>query len=247
MKNKNIAFILAKVFSPFPICQSKLAFTLAEVLITLGIIGIVAALTLPNLIVDYQKKQTSAQLKKAYSTFAQALAKSQYDNEASINWTTTEPSSTYQENYEYFEKYWMPYFKIIKICKTYSECGYEKPGFANLLEKTNFIYYGQSRSVPAFIYGDGTYAYIRPYSYNSTEDNKQRLQLILIDLNGPKKPNIMGKDVFQFEIDINKGNIAGYGKPETCAAGKLINEESPRSCGGKIMADGWEIKDDYPW
>ena len=35
------------------------AFTLAEVLITLGIIGIVAALTLPNLIEEHQKKETS--------------------------------------------------------------------------------------------------------------------------------------------------------------------------------------------
>ena len=40
-------------------------FTLAEVLITLGIIGVVAALTLPSLITNYQKKQIVAQLKKA--------------------------------------------------------------------------------------------------------------------------------------------------------------------------------------
>ena len=44
----------------------KKAFTLAEVLITLGIIGIVAAMTLPTLIGKYQKKQTVTQLKKAY-------------------------------------------------------------------------------------------------------------------------------------------------------------------------------------
>ena len=42
------------------------AFTLAEVLITLGIIGIVAAMTLPILIGKYQKMQTATQLKKAY-------------------------------------------------------------------------------------------------------------------------------------------------------------------------------------
>ena len=40
----------------------KKGFTLAEVLITLGIIGVVAALTLPSLITNYRKKQTVAQL-----------------------------------------------------------------------------------------------------------------------------------------------------------------------------------------
>ena len=44
----------------------KKGFTLAEVLITLGIIGVVAALTLPSLITNYRKKQTVAQLKKVY-------------------------------------------------------------------------------------------------------------------------------------------------------------------------------------
>lgn len=49
------------------------AFTMAEVLITLGIIGIVAAMTLPSLIGNYQKKQTAIQLKKFYSIMQQAI------------------------------------------------------------------------------------------------------------------------------------------------------------------------------
>ena len=44
--------------------KRKYAFTLAEVLITLGIIGVVAALTMPALIGHYKKVQTIAQLKK---------------------------------------------------------------------------------------------------------------------------------------------------------------------------------------
>ena len=43
----------------------KRAFTLAEVLITLGIIGIVAALTIPTLIGDYRNKERSVRLKKS--------------------------------------------------------------------------------------------------------------------------------------------------------------------------------------
>ncbi len=50
----------------------RAAFTLAEVLITLGIIGVVAAMTMPSLIANHREKQTVAQLKKAYSTMQQA-------------------------------------------------------------------------------------------------------------------------------------------------------------------------------
>ena len=55
------------------------AFTLAEVLITLGIIGIVAAMTLPALINNYRKTVTVNQLKVAYSIMAQALTMAQKD------------------------------------------------------------------------------------------------------------------------------------------------------------------------
>ena len=61
------------------------AFTLAEVLITLGIIGIVAALTLPNLIEEHQKKETSVKLQKMYSTLNQVIQKYSADNETPID------------------------------------------------------------------------------------------------------------------------------------------------------------------
>lgn len=60
-------------------CLQKYAFTLAEVLITLGIIGIVAALTMPALINSYQKMVLKNQFKKVYSTISQAFVKAQAD------------------------------------------------------------------------------------------------------------------------------------------------------------------------
>jgi len=50
----------------------KHGFTLAEILITLGVIGVVSALTLPTLIKNYQKKETVAKLQKAISVLNQA-------------------------------------------------------------------------------------------------------------------------------------------------------------------------------
>ena len=53
--------------------MKKFAFTLSEVLITIAIIGIVAILTVPNLVTQYQKFVVETRLKKAYVTFTQAM------------------------------------------------------------------------------------------------------------------------------------------------------------------------------
>ena len=50
----------------FKAASCKSAFTLAEVLITLGIIGMVAAMTLPALMNDKQNKELQTQFKKTY-------------------------------------------------------------------------------------------------------------------------------------------------------------------------------------
>ena len=51
--------------------DKKAAFTLAEVLITLGIIGIVAAMTIPTLVSNYQKKVLHTKFQKAYAVISE--------------------------------------------------------------------------------------------------------------------------------------------------------------------------------
>ena len=64
----------------------KKAFTLAETLITLGVIGVVAALTLPTLINSYKKQVTTARLKKFNSIFNQMMLQSEAENGPSKDW-----------------------------------------------------------------------------------------------------------------------------------------------------------------
>ena len=79
------------------------AFTLAEVLITLGIIGVVAALTLSMIIPNLEAKKTEAKLKKFYTVIAQATRQSEADNGDWSNWgnssTTKDFYNTYYKNY----------------------------------------------------------------------------------------------------------------------------------------------------
>ena len=82
----------------------KKAFTLAEVLITLTIIGVIAALTIPNLLQKHQEQETVTRLKKAYSTLSQTTAKAIADNG---------PISTWEVDNETFaDKYLLPYLNM---------------------------------------------------------------------------------------------------------------------------------------
>lgn len=63
------------------------AFTMAEVLITLGVIGIVAAMTLPTVITKYRKQVTVTSLKKFYTVMAQAIEQSSLDNGSPEYWS----------------------------------------------------------------------------------------------------------------------------------------------------------------
>lgn len=72
-----------------PLLLKKAAFTLAEVLITLGIIGVVAAMTLPSLIQNYHEKQRVTQLKKAYSVMQNAFLMAQEEYGDVTDWGLT--------------------------------------------------------------------------------------------------------------------------------------------------------------
>ena len=108
----------------FIFCKSKIfAFTLAEVLITIGIIGVVAALTMPVLVQNSQKKEVSVRLKKFYSTFSQAIIKSELDNSMKDDWfrtgnlvdddEDTQASMNYDEMAAFWNKYFAPYIKTL--------------------------------------------------------------------------------------------------------------------------------------
>ena len=137
MKNltsKNLAAWL-----PSRLAAKRVAFTLAEVLITLGIIGVVAAMTLPTLIQNHQKQTYVAGLQKAMSTTSNMFKKMQadegvdfYNTELYSNgvceWNEMWDASSQQSinangcedfygNPSVFENIIPKYLKVVKTCK----------------------------------------------------------------------------------------------------------------------------------
>ena len=91
-----------KVFS-----RKRFAFTLAEVLITLGIIGVVASMTLPVVVQKCKNIIVETRLKKVYTIMNQAIQRAEADYGAKEDWDFSD------ENF--WNKYFAPYIKVVKI------------------------------------------------------------------------------------------------------------------------------------
>lgn len=228
----------------------KKGFTLAEVLITLGIIGIVAALTIPNLIGNYEKYITVVKLKRAYSIISQVVERAIADYGDIKNWDKQyNGEKTDPENY--FNKYWKPYVKITKSCVDrsvknnvkYKSFGYKEP--FPLYGGAWLSLTGTQNSENLRIYTGIDFITIDNILIHIGEDDN-----IIVDINGPSGPNRAGRDAFWFSIDKSQNKViplTDYMGEKECGTIKSNTKGGGYTCADKIMKDGWTIKDDYPW
>ncbi|MDR1168495.1 MAG: type II secretion system GspH family protein [Heliobacteriaceae bacterium] len=98
----------------------KKGFTLAEVLITLGIIGVVAALTMPALISNHRKTVVVTRLQKFYSIINQAVKLSEAENGPAEDWNYPVLRDNYQQEKEFYDTYLAKYILSLKV----EECLY---------------------------------------------------------------------------------------------------------------------------
>ena len=176
----------------------RTGFTLAEVLITLGIIGVVAAMTIPTLMNKTQDKEFKEAAKEAFSKSSQAIQQMKNDEGGTL-------SGYGIDNAGLFKPVFMKYFKVIKDCNLL-DCvagSYTSDVYTSLSgdpADTNIGAEGQ------FVTSDGMFFNIQDSVYAGI--------YIIVDVNGyMKKPNIYGKDTFVFQI-LND-NLVPMGAPNT--------------------------------
>ena len=113
------------------------AFTLAEVLITLGIIGVVAAMTMPSLIQNTKEKEVISKLKKFQSLMSQAFLMSVNENGTPDNWGL---DANFNIQTPVLSDKFIPYLKVTKDCGLIGKCFYNKDiYFLNNLKWTNLL------------------------------------------------------------------------------------------------------------
>ena len=218
------------------VCK-KAAFTLAEVLITLGIIGIVAAITIPMLMTKYEKIRNVNQLKKTYSELSQAFKAASEENDLYTigdNW----------QDRTAIVKALEPYIKILNV---YTD---------NSNGINAMCYEGDIKSVtkgPQYGWFD-TVGVSTPFSRKTASikllngacvgfDLYGQSRVVFIDINGSQsRPNLFGKDMFMFECTSNNSFIPrGYNLPYSEISSNCKKGGKGGFCAARIIRDGWKI------
>ena len=161
----------------------KKAFTLAEVLVTLGIIGVVSAMTVPTLMQNYQKKSYVTQLHKVYNELSQAALLYQTERNA-VN--LKEAGLNSQAAAANFIK---DHFKIVQDCGDDRTPCFAPAGEYKKVSGTAITSWVTPRAHYVIASGSSIGISYRP--------NGDVLCEIFVDTNGLKGPNQIGRDVFQ--------------------------------------------------
>ena len=235
------AFTLAEGATHVDTCDGKrkIAFTLAEVLITLGIIGVVMALTIPNAISSYKKKVLETRFEKLYSTLNQALVMSQVENGECSGWEFG--SFTEHRNHEIMKAWWKKYFEpyLREIIQA------EVSAKNNSNNGAYRVYFNDGSSVRLEAL-PGDYARIVLYP-NAKKIN--RPELITLE-------DKAGKDYFMFFLRASSCKFvpATSEKSNSELVKSCLNDynsfistnASGGACAELIIRNGWKIPNDYP-
>lgn len=198
------------------------AFTMAEVLITLVIIGVIAMLTIPSLIHSFKDAQYVTTWKKNYSILSQAMTNALSDNAGNISSYFYESSSDAYSLKNLFKKY------LISI----QDCNGNV--FTNCFPQ-NYINQANGTQVTQGLYNDGGLILNNGAQILFNNNNGETPpHSIFVDVNGSKGPNQLGKDqyvilVYPTKLDpagsqgdsyVNTCSTTGWG----CSADFLMNK-----------------------
>lgn len=228
-------------------------FTLAEALIALTIIGVIAAFTLPTVITNYRKNMQVIALKKVYAELQQNLTLLQTENYRNRDlYGTILNKKSSQTVTETAGLFLTSYFRIAKDCKSTAQ-----PCFAQTytsIDESDIAAFKCSSGYNVIL-NSGSSICIIPASVKTNDETGETIRrdpaVVYVDINGPDKPNIGGRDLFTFNIYSNFS--IDEVTPETVMDGtseelrneKFINNCSESAlaegCFGKILNDNWEM------
>lgn len=215
---------------------NRVAFTLAEVLITLGIIGVVAAITLPTLIQNYQKQVWVNQLKKVVNSIENNNRKLLADEEVDSLADTSMA--------KVFAKFDDENASDDELISDFSSF-YEKHFLLRQVGKNTDIYKIFGGWVVLYS-SDGSCVIPHP-------DSRDGATLYMVDVNCDKSPNKVGRDRFTFSF--GKDGLYKYDFSGTLAPCKDFTDYSGADsgefdlywlwggygCTNEIIKNGWKM------
>ena len=217
--------------------RRKSAFTLAEVLITLGIIGVVATMTLPTLNQKLEDQKNMSTLKKTYSILQQATNLAIAEHETPEYWGMVDNSV---ESVTSVYNYYKPFFNMMRECPNKPGCWGYPTKYLNgsvywSAHNTSWYQY-------AFTLVDGVNVLIDIYPANQIQtlfgiDVDYDCAVFLVDINADRLPNQIGRDMFAFVVTERGMQPAGLNNINNCNVNDMGFQ-----CVSRIIKDGWTIK-----
>jgi len=220
--------------------MKKNAFTLAEILITLGIIGVVSALTIPTLVQRNTNETHVQQLKKAYADISAAFDSILAENNtANLRDTYLNTDDGNVNNVDRFLK---EYFKVSVDCGTTRGMPCFADTYKNINGDTMRIQDLLSGRQYSVLLSDGTAVSMT----NNTPWVGVGLVIVQIDVNGSKGPNIIGRDFFSFQY-INGisedvwSSYLGTNRNLALTTCQSVQANYAAGCLKMIQLDGWKM------
>ena len=208
--------------------NKKLAFTLAEVLVTMSIIGIVAALTVPNIVSNYQKETQAIQIRKAVNDLGAAFDML-LTEEGKTKLTSTSIFTGKKPN-----------------GATYGITPFIKEKFKVVREYSCFASKYKSISGTSANFSCDGEQYLFANSNAICIKKGTNIINITIDTNGPDKPNTSGRDLFALYVDAN-GEIQGDGASSGSSGSGYSSGDNcevntnGKYCLNKLMQNNWKM------
>ena len=188
---------------------TQFAFTLAETLVVMGIIGVVAALTIPNLNQSTGDREKVAKVKKVYANLTDAYGRATAVYGPIDTWFVND---TDEKAYtKRFADRMTEFMKISKDCgSTPNGCFASTIFFGEIvpIEEGLLTHISNSYS-KNYLLADGIAISFESYNHFGTSwfTGYNSISMIAVDIDGQKGPSEYGKDIFLFGIYENSGLI----------------------------------------
>ena len=219
----------------------KKGFTLAEVLITLGVIGVVAALTLPTLIENHQKRVVVSRLQKFYTNINQAIKLSEVDNGSCEFWIYPEPTSGVEGAKNFYNTYIKKYLKVLKEEEKVVN-SYNPDGSFDYSSNVYVIYFPDGSAMTIiWISGLDITFYVKASDLTKPIVNSTTRTF---GFNFDKQNSISAKcsvEPYTYQWDGTRTGLISH--PRYGCSKNGVGA----FCAKLIQYDGWQISDDYPW
>lgn len=230
-------------------------FTIAEVFIALAVIAIICAVVLPTMNQSYNNQVFTAKFKRIYNQLNQATEAIMTTNQGSMGTSGINPQGVLGNSNETMRDAYANYLNYINICDTgQSGCWLSMSKYHGL-KGSNSLWFDTINDGSALVLKDGSLVQFQFLDSKCTYNNggedyfikngtNQLCGWIIIDVNGSKGPNLVGRDVFLFDVTTyglypvgtpfdGNSNISQY-----CST-TSNDSENGDSCAARIMEHGY--------